>query len=216
MLLGFGALGTALIFGLIGHPMLGLQHLLIEHEQIVGEGDELGLSRFGGQTRGPGLSFIELVLDFIKDLFRLPPAPLQFHNHSRRKIQFVGQKFVGLSTPGIGIGDDPQFVPAFEHDPTVLGHTMVAFIRAVPGDVLEPIEDHVLLEAAEKIDRAFLAAPLPITEVNARLVVNAQDPPTLGHLGPEALGFDPFEGTHVMFVQALSGGQVPQGVGAAG
>ena len=58
------------------------------------------------------------------------------------------------------------------------------------------------------------AAALPVGKVDGRLVIHDQHPATLRHLLAQALGFDPFERGHVMFMQALAHRQMAQGVRA--
>ena len=91
---------------------------------------------------------------------------------------------------------------------------MVARILPVPIPARHPFEHLVFLGAAQEIDRAFLAAAFPEGKGDGGLVINHQDPATLGHLLSQPLGFDPLEGTPVVLLESLPGGQQAQRVGA--
>src|ERR1035438_5796672 len=67
----FRPLDPALILRLVDHAVLGLQHLLIEQEQIVCDRHQLRLRLFGHQARRPRLLLPQFVLDLIEHLFRL-------------------------------------------------------------------------------------------------------------------------------------------------
>src|SRR5260221_5502044 len=100
------------------------------------------------------------------------------------------------------------------HDPSVLGHAMVARIGSVHGHPLQPIKDHVLFDPAEEIKRTLLATTFPETQVDGCFVINDEDALSLPHPLAQSLGLDSFERAQVMFVQPFSSRQMLEGMAA--
>ena len=68
---------VALDVGLVDHRFLGRQLVVHPADQIVGQAKKLGLGRFGRLRSGPGLLFVELVLQAIEDFLDLPTPMIE-------------------------------------------------------------------------------------------------------------------------------------------
>lgn len=74
---------------------------------------------------------------------------------------------------------------------------------------LDPLENHVLLDPAQKVNGALLATSFPVSEVDTRLIVDQQNSCAPRHTLAQTLGLDSLERAHVVLVQTLPGSQMP-------
>ena len=71
---------------------------------------------------------------------------------------------------------------------------LVAGVGRVPRTIPDPLEGHVLLGPADEVDGAFLAAPIPVIQIDPGLVIDDQDARPFRHILAEPLWLDPLEG----------------------
>jgi len=211
---GGDALAPTAVFGRVLDFVPRLQTLLVGEQQIVREGNQERLGLIGLQGRGPSLLLAELVLDLVEDFLRFPAPAVEFDDHARRQVRFVGQELVDRARERILIHDPPQLVVAVPGlHLAVHEDAPVDRVSRIPHRVLGPREDHVLFDPADEIGRALPAAAVPVAEIDAGLVVDDQHAGALRCPLAQAFGFDSLEGAHVVLVQALAHGQMAQEMG---